>query len=71
MPFEETGKWVYNKGKKVDRVVDKSLDGAGSIADGVAGLLAGDTKILMYLGIGVVGVGVAWHLIPKLIDKVV
>jgi hypothetical protein len=36
----------------------------------MAGLLAGDPKVLMYLGIGVVGVGVVWHLIPKVVDKV-
>ena len=71
MPFEEVGKWGYNKLKKADKVVDKSLDSAGSIAGGISDLLSGNTNILWYLGLGLVGVGVAWHVIPKLIDKVV
>ncbi len=71
MPFEEVGKWGINKFNKVDKVVDKSLDGAGSIASGISDLLSGNTNILWYLGLGLVGVGVAWHVIPKLVDKVV
>ena len=71
MPFEETGKWGINKFKKVDKFVDKSLDSAGSIAGGLADLLSGNSNILWYLGIGVVGIGVAWHMIPKLVDKVI
>ena len=62
MPF----KWGYEKLKKVDKVADKSLDGAGSIAEGISDILSGNSNVLIYLGIGVVAV-VA---LPKILDKV-
>ena len=67
MPF----KWGYNKLKKADKVVDKSLDGAGSIAEGLADILSGNSNILLYLGLGVVAIGTAFIVIPKLVDKVI
>ena len=67
MPF----KWGYEKLKKADKVVDKSLDGAGSIAEGLSDLLSGNSNILWYLGIGIVAVGTAFVVIPKLVDKVI
>lgn len=66
MPFEETGKWLYNKGKKVDKLADKSLDSAGSVAGGLADILSGNSNVLIYLGIGLVTV----IALPKIIDKV-
>ena len=71
MPFEEVGKWGINKFNKVDKLADKSLDSAGSIMGGVADILSGNTNFFWYLGLGIVGIGVAWHVIPKLVDKVV
>jgi hypothetical protein len=67
MPF----KWGYEKLKKADKVVDKSLDGAGSIAEGISNILSGNSNILLYLGLGVVAVGTAFIVIPKLVDKVI
>ena len=67
MPF----KWGYEKLKKADKVVDKSLDGAGSIAEGLSDILSGNSNILLYLGLGIVAVGTAFIVIPKLVDKVI
>ena len=67
MPF----KWGYEKLKKVDKVADKSLDSAGSVAEGLSDLLSGNSNILLYLGLGVVAVGTAFIVIPKLVDKVI
>ena len=67
MPF----KWGYEKLKKVDKVADKSLDGAGSIAEGISDLLSGNSNMLMYLGLGIVAIGTAFVVIPKLVDKVI
>ena len=67
MPF----KWAGEKLKKIDKVADKSLDGAGSIAEGISDLLSGNSNMLMYLGLGIVAIGTAYVVIPKLVDKVI
>ena len=69
--FQKPFKWGYEKLKKADKVVDESLDGAGSIAEGISNILSGNSNILWYLGIGIVAVGTAFVVIPKLVDKVI
>jgi len=69
--FQKPFKWGYEKLKKADKVVDKSLDGARSIAEGISNILSGNSNILLYLGLGIVAVGTAFVVIPKLVDKVI
>jgi len=45
---------------------DKLVGGVGNAADGLGNLLAGNSNILVYLGIG----ALALVVVPKLIDKV-
>ena len=76
MPFE----FIYDHGiKPAVNVFDKAsgaagkvadaagnvASGAGNIANGLGDLLSGNSNILMYIGLGIVGVVV----LPVLLDK--
>ena len=62
--FEKPWKWAWDKLEKTDRIADKTLDGAGNIAEGLANLFNGNT--LLYIGLAVVGIVV----IPIVLQKV-
>jgi len=65
--------WVaaYNQVDKrlnqADKLADKATDGASNLLD----LLGGNSNILVYAGIAIVGLIVVTTVLPKVIDKVV
>jgi hypothetical protein len=71
--FQKPFKFAYNQGERVVGLGDKILDAAGHAATGLGGaieglgsLLSGNSNILLYLGLGIVGVIV----LPKVLEKV-
>jgi hypothetical protein len=58
-PIYDKGVGLFNKG---DKLLDKATDGAGNILD----LFAGNSNVLIYIGIGIVAVAV----LPVILSKV-
>ena len=65
--FAAPFKWAYHKVEKIDKMTDNLADAGIGAAGGLADLLSGNSNILIYIGVGIVGVVVLPVLLEKLL----
>ena len=69
--FKKPFVWGYDQANKRLNQVDKLADGAEKGAENLLNLVGGNSNLLVYAAIAVVGVIVVTTVLPKLIDKAV